>query len=199
VRIGIHCRQRQDDFHNVKRVLITGVLCLLLACPAQAALSSQQKAIEDVGSGVAIALPVIAGGITLYKHDRKGSLQLITETVLTVGTAYALKSIVREERPDHSDFHSFPSETTALASSGSAFLWGRYGWQYGLPAFAASAFVSWSRVQADKHHWYDTIASSAIAGGYALLVTTPLKKRYNISTDLEAAPDGAVVRLSYDF
>ena len=69
----------------MKRVLITGVLCLLLACPAQAALSSQQKAIEDVGSGVAIALPVIAGGITLYKHDRKGSLQLITETVLTVG------------------------------------------------------------------------------------------------------------------
>jgi membrane-associated phospholipid phosphatase len=175
------------------------ILCPLLTFPAQAALSGRQKTIEDLGTGVAIALPVIAGGITLYKHDRKGSLQLMTETLLTVGTAYALKSIVREERPDHSDFHSFPSETTALSASGSAFLWRRYGWEYGLPAFAATQFVSWSRVQADKHHWYDTLASSGIAAGYALLITTPLKKRYNISTDLEAAPDGALVRLSYDF
>jgi len=190
---------RTKELCSVKRFFVTGMLYSLLASPAQAALSSQQKAIEDIGSGVAIALPVIAGGITLYKHDRKGSLQLITETVLTVGTAYALKNIVREERPDHSDFHSFPSETTALASSGSSFLWRRYGWEYGLPAFAASSFVSWSRVQADKHHWYDTLASTGMAIGYSYLVTTPLKKRYNISTGLEGAPNGALVRLSYDF
>jgi len=183
----------------IARSLVAAILCSLLACPARAALSSRQKTIEDLGTGVSIALPVIAGGITLYKQDRKGSLQLMTETILTVGTAYALKSIVREERPDHSDFHSFPSETTALAASGSSFLWRRYGWEYGLPAFAASSFVSWSRVQADKHHWYDTLASSGIAIGYGYLITTPLKKRYNISTDLEAAPDGAMVRLSYDF
>ena len=186
-------------YKAISRSLVAAVLCPLLACPAQAALSGRHKAIESLGTGVAIALPAIAGGITLYKHDRKGSLQLITETVLTVGTAYALKSIVRERRPDGSDFHSFPSETTALAASGSSFLWRRYGWEYGLPAFAASQFVSWSRVQADKHHWYDTLASSGIALGYGYLVTTPLKKRYNISTDLEAAPDGAMVRLSYDF
>ena len=185
----------------MKKYLIPGLLCPLLAfgSPAQAALSSRQKTIEDLGKGVSIALPLIAGGITLYKGDRKGSLQLITETFLTVGTAYALKSFVRERRPDGSDFHSFPSETTALASSGSSFLWRRYGWEYGLPAFAASQFVSYSRVQADKHHWYDTLASSAIAIGYGYAITTPFKKRYNIDTALEAAPDGAMVRLSYEF
>jgi len=174
---------------------------LLISWQVRAAtpLTQRQKTIEDLGTGVSIALPVIAGGITLYKGDRKGSLQLITETVLTVGTAYALKNIVRERRPDGSDFHSFPSETTALAASGSSFLWGRYGWEYGLPAFAASQFVSYSRVQADKHHWYDTLASSGIAMGYGYLITTRLKRRYNISTDLEPAPGGAVVRLSYDF
>jgi membrane-associated phospholipid phosphatase len=185
----------------VKRQIVAGVACAALACPwpAQAALSSRQKSIETLGTGVSIALPLIAGGITLYKHDRKGSLQLITETILTVGTVYALKSFVREQRPDGSDFHSFPSETTALAASGSSFLWRRYGWEYGLPAFAATQFVSYSRVQADKHHWYDTLTSSAIAAGYAYAVTTPLKRRYNINTELEAAPDGALVRLSYDF
>ena len=184
----------------MSRILIGLSLPLLFALPppaSAAVLSQRQKTIEELGKGVAIALPVIAGGITLYKHDRKGSLQLITATVLTVGTAYALKNLVREERPDHSDFHSFPSETSALASSSSSFLWRRYGWEYGLPAFAASSFVSWSRVQADKHHWYDTLASTGMAIGYNYLITTPLKKRYNISTALEAAPDGGMVRMSY--
>ncbi len=175
-------------------------LSLLLAVPLPALaapLSSRQKAIESVGTGVAIAVPVIAAGVVFYKHDRKGLWQLAEETVLTVGTAYALKQIVRERRPDGSDWKSFPSETTALSASGSAFLWRRYGWQYGLPAMAASQFVSYSRVQADKHHWYDTLASSAIAGGYALLVTTPLERRYRIHTELEAAPDGGMVHMSY--
>jgi membrane-associated phospholipid phosphatase len=171
---------------------------LAVPLPALAApLSGREKAIESAGTGVAIALPVIAAGITLYKHDRKGLWQLAEETVLTVGTAYALKQIVRERRPDGSDWQSFPSETTALSASGSSYLWGRYGWQYGLPALAASQFVSYSRVQADKHHWYDTLASSAIAGGYALLVTTPFERRYRVHTELEASPDGGMVHMSY--
>ena len=67
------------------------------------------------------------------------------------------------------------------------------------PAFFATQFVSYSRVQAKQHHWYDTLASSAIAAGYGYAVTTPFKKRYNITTDFSASPDGAYVRLSYDF
>ena len=182
------------------RIPVALFLSVLLAVPATAApLTGRKKAIETAGTAVAIAMPLIAGGITLYKHDRKGLWQLAEETVLTVGTAYALKQIVRERRPDGSDWQSFPSDTTALSASGSAFLWRRYGWQYGLPAMAATQFVSFSRVQADKHHWYDTLASSAIAGGYALLVTTPLEKRYRIHTELEASPDGGVVHMSYNF
>jgi len=164
-----------------------------------APLSSTKKNIETLGTGVSIAMPLIAGGISVYKHDWTGVVQLGTETILTVGTAYALKQIVKERRPDGSDFQSFPSDTTALSASGSSYLWGRYGWQYGLPAFFATQFVSYSRIQAKKHHWYDTLASSAIAAGYGDAVTTPFKKRYNITTDFSASPDGAYVRLSYDF
>ena len=162
-------------------------------------LTSTEKNIETLGTGVAIALPVIAGGIAWYKKDKVGIAQLVVESALTVGTVYALKNIVREERPDGSDFKSFPSETTAVAASGSAFLWRRYGWQYGLPAFAATEFVSWSRVQARQHRWYDTLASSGIAAGYSYIVATPFKKRYNIETSVEPAPDGGMVRLSYDW
>ena len=180
---------------------------LILTSAAQAAppvlvvkpLTSTEKNIETLGTGVAIAVPLIAGGISAYKHDWTGIAQLGTETFLTVGTAYALKQFVRERRPDGSDFHSFPSGTTALSASGSSYLWGRYGWSYGLPAFFATQFVSYSRVQAKQHHWYDTLASSAIAAGYGYAVTTPFKKRYGVNTAISATPDGAYVQLSYEW
>jgi membrane-associated phospholipid phosphatase len=183
-------------------------LFLLVVLPLTAAqagsvnlkpLTSTEKNIETLGTGVAIAMPLIAGGISYYKHDTMGLAQLTVETVLTVGTAYALKQIVKEERPDGSDFRSFPSATTALSASGSSYLWGRYGWQYGLPAFFATQFVSYSRVQARQHHWYDTLASSAISAGYGYVLTTPFKRQPNIKTSLAATPDGASFHLSYDF
>jgi membrane-associated phospholipid phosphatase len=167
--------------------------------PNTTPLSSTRKDIETLGTGVAIALPITAAGIAWYKNDRVGLAQLAVEGVLTVGTVYALKNIVREERPDGSDYQSFPSETTAVAASGSSFLWGRYGWEYGLPAEAATAFVSFSRVEARQHRWYDTLASSAIAAGYGLVLTTPFKRKYNIDTSLNASPDGGFARFSYSW
>src|SRR5579863_5100059 len=82
-------------------------------------LTSTEKHIETLGTGVAIALPLTAAGITLFKHDTIGSAQLVVETIFTVGTAYALKNIVHEERPNGSGGESFPSGTTALSASGS--------------------------------------------------------------------------------
>ena len=165
--------------------------------PNTTPLSSTEKKIETAGQIIAIALPATAAGIAYFKDDRIGLAQLAVESALTVGTAFALKNIVREERPNGSDFHSFPSDTTALAASGSSFLWRRYGWEYGLPAFAMTEFVSYSRVQARQHHWYDTIASSGIAFGYSYLLGTRYRRRTNIDTSLSVSPDGGMARLSY--
>jgi membrane-associated phospholipid phosphatase len=162
-------------------------------------LTSSEKNIENLGTGIAIALPLVAGGIAVYKKDKVGVAQLVVESAFTLGTVYALKNIVREQRPDGSDFHSFPSETTALSASGSSFLWRRYGWEYGLPAFAMTQFVSYSRIQAHQHRWYDTLASSGIAVGYSYILGTRFKERHNIDTSLEPAPDGAMIRLSYQW
>jgi len=107
-------------------------------------LISTQKNTETSGTGMAVAPPLTAAGVTLYENNTMGFAQLTPKTLFTAGTAYALKNIVHEERPDGSDDQSFPSATSALASAGSSFLWGRYGWEYGLPAFALSQFVSYS-------------------------------------------------------
>ena len=180
---------------------------LLLAPAAQAAstapvpvpMTSYKSSIESAGTGVAIALPVIATGITIFKHDRAGAAELLVSTLLSMGTVYALKNIVHEERPDNSGMHSFPSETTVLAASSTDFLWRRYDWSYGLPAFAASSFVSFSRTQSRKEHWYDTAASSAIAAVFSLAITKKFKHRYNIRTQISAAPNGGFASLAYEW
>jgi membrane-associated phospholipid phosphatase len=155
--------------------------------------------IESAGTDVAVAMPVIAGSIAVYKGDWSGLAQLGVDTVATVGTAYALKHFVREERPDHSDFQSFPSDTVALSASGSSFLWARYGWHYGLPALVATEFVAYSRVEAKKHHWYDTLASSGIAFSYAYMFDTRYHEPERLSSSFSASPESAYFHLSYNF
>jgi hypothetical protein len=57
---------------------------------------------------VAIALPLVAGGISVWKDDWTGVKQLGVVTLATVGTSYGLNHITHEWRPDHSDYHSRP-------------------------------------------------------------------------------------------
>lgn len=158
--------------------LLAGAVCAAMACgSAQAA--STHKGIESAGTAVAIALPLAAAGISLAHHDDwQGIGELAESTALTVGSALILKQIVREQRPDHSDFQSFPSDTAALAFAPANYLWDRYGWEYGAPAYAAAVFVGYSRVDAKKHHWYDVAASAALAFGFNYALVTPYHNRY---------------------
>jgi membrane-associated phospholipid phosphatase len=153
--------------------------------------------VVDVGEGVAIALPVVAGGITLYKRDETGLAELGVDTLLTVGTTYGLSRIVREERPDGSDQHSFPSNTTALAFAPAAYLWGRYGWTYGVPATAAASFVAFSRVDGQKHHWYDVMASAGIAFAYSEIFTTRFRGNDRLTAAAYPTRGGAMVEMTY--
>ena len=170
-------------------------LALLAALPAAPA---RADTIESLGVDTAIALPLLAGGITVYKGDWTGTAQLAAGGISTVGTAYLLKNVIREQRPDKSDFHSFPSDTAALGFAPAQFLWDRYGWQYGVPAYAAAIFVGYSRVEAQKHHWYDVVGSEALAIAFSKVFTT----RYNargFSYGLAASPDSVQVAMNYRF
>lgn len=50
-----------------------------------------------------------------------------------------------------------------MAFSGASFLQKRYGWEYGLPAYAAAGFVGWSRVNSDEHDTADVVAGATIS------------------------------------
>jgi membrane-associated phospholipid phosphatase len=169
---------------------------MCFALPAWA--GSANDSIAKAGEAVAIAMPVIAGGITISKSDWTGLAQVIVDTGATVGTALVLKHFIHEERPDHSDDQSFPSDTAALGFAPAQFLWDRYGWQYGAPAYLAAAFVGYSRVESRQHHVWDVAASAAISFGYSKIFTTRFR-RYNIYTSLNATPGGAYVSASYQW
>ncbi|HWA04071.1 MAG TPA: phosphatase PAP2 family protein [Rhizomicrobium sp.] len=172
-----------------------GLLCLGSVLCAHGARASDPNA----GKAVAIALPVAAGGIALLHHwDWEGAEQLAVDTGLTVGTALILKEVVREQRPDGSDWHSFPSDTAALAFAPASFLWDRYGWQYGAPAYLVAGYVGYERVQSKQHHWYDVAASAAIGWTYSRLITTRYRHR-RFYTDVYANSDGAYVNFRYQW
>lgn len=161
---------------------------------------------ETAGTATAVALPLVAGGITLWKDDWEGTAQLAVSGILTVGTAYGLKQIVRECRPfaapcahNSSDWNSFPSATSAAAFAPAQFLWQRYGWEYGLPAYAAAAFVGYSRVDAKEHHWWDVVTSAAISLGYNEIFTTRYRPPDGFSSDLSASPNGVYAALHYSW
>jgi len=150
---------------------IAAIAAFGIASGAATPASASSDSIETAGTAIAVGIPVTAAGISLFKSDYDGILQLSVSTLSAVGISYGLKQVVHEERPDHSDFHSFPSETTSGAFAGAAYLQRRYGWDYGLPAYALAAFVGYSRVESKQHHWWDVAAGAAIGWGCAALFT----------------------------
>ena len=156
------------------------------------------KSTTTAGVDLAVALPIIAGSIAVYKDDWVGVEELGLTGIATVGVAYGLKHVIREQRPDGSDFQSMPSDTAALAFAPAQFLWDRYGWQYGLPAYAAATFVAYSRVDARKHHWYDVTASAALAFGFGKIFDSRYHPR-GLDYGAYVLPDGGGATLQYRF
>ena len=190
-------REKKSAGRYAAAALIAGLA--LGPQPADAASTNYKPGMQDAGQYVAIALPLAAGSVALLKDDWTGVIQLAAVAGLTVGTAYGMKSVIHEERPDHTDFKSMPSETSALAFGSAAFMWDRYGWEYGLPAYGAAAFVGYSRVDTKRHHWYDVAASAGIAWIYSRLITTEYHPSRNFRTSAYVAPDGGFISVDYRF
>jgi membrane-associated phospholipid phosphatase len=152
-----------------------GVAFALSGAPAYAS-----DGVKTAGEILRIALPVAAGGFSLYQQDYDGVLQLTVSEVITEGTSLVLQHFIKEQRPDKSDWHSFPSDSAAVAFSAASYLQIRYGWDYGLPAYAVAAFVGYSRVEAKKHHWGD-VAAGAVLGWAASEITTIRYRNFQIN------------------
>jgi len=131
-------------------------------------------AIASAGDILQFALPITAAGLTLAYRDGKGALQFAESASVTLGVTYALKYAVNETRPN-GGHQSFPSAHTSISFSAAEFMRKRYGWEYGVPAYALASFVAYSRVEAREHYAHDVIAGAAIGIASSYIFTRPYK------------------------
>ena len=162
----------------MKRILLLFViLCTSLSAQAQEIdISGSRKAVRTSGDVLAFVTPVASLATVLALQDWQGLKQGALAGVTTVGLTYALKYIVKKERPDGSDNHSFPSMHTSVSFTGAAFIQRRYGWKWGIPAYAVATYVGWSRTYAKKHDWWDVAAGALIGAGSAYIYTRPFAR-----------------------
>lgn len=97
------------------------------------------------------------------KHNFKERL-LISATshaaMLLMG--YGSKFIIKEQRPDFSNNHSFPSGHVALAFNGAELMWQEYGAIYGLAGYTVAASVAFFRLYNNKHWFNDVLMGAGI-------------------------------------
>src|SRR5436190_22242603 len=171
------------------------VLAMVTAIVQFAALDccklSAADGIQTSGDVLHFVLPATAGGLTLGYRDGQGALQLGESLAVTLGVTYALKYSVDERRPNGGS-QSFPSGHSSISFSAAEFMRKRYGWEYGVPAYAAASFVAYSRVESGAHYPHDVIAGAAIGIMSSYLFTRPYKGWH---VELEA--DGKFYGISF--
>lgn len=178
-----------------KATRLLSLFLLLLCCQLSEAqtlqVSAPRRAVRTAGDVLAISLPVAATTATLILKDWKGLEQGAFTAATTLGVTYALKYSIHKMRPDRSDNRSFPSMHTALAFSAATYVTRRYGWQYGVPAYALSAFVGFSRIYGKKHDTWDVLTGAAIGAASAMAFTRPYAKKHEVSVAPMVTAEGA--------
>jgi membrane-associated phospholipid phosphatase len=149
-------------------VAVLGVVISLGATPvARADSRDTVRNVGDVGQ-----FAPFAGALALVAshHDSQGLKELALSSATTLALVHTLKPIINRTRPNGGS-RSFPSGHTAMAISGAAFIQQRYGWGWGAPAYAVTAFVAYSRVYSKQHYATDVLASAAIGIASNLVFT----------------------------
>ena len=141
-----------------------------------------QKTFVERSTDVLSVTPALAAlTVSIAENDTKGMAELGLSTAATLVANYALEASIKKTRPDGTGNHSFPSTHTALAFDGATFLMKRYGWKWGIPAYALSTYVAWGRVYADKHDVWDVLGGAALGTAAALVFTHSRKAGASLS------------------
>jgi len=127
-------------------------------------------------------------------------------TLASVGVAYgvktALKAMIKEERPDHSDNKSFPSGHAAMAFAAARSIDKEFRkdciW-IPIAGYAAATAIGIERVASDRHHWYDVVAGAAVGYGAAELTWWLSDLMFGKGSNVAVGTSGNTVDVTYNF
>lgn len=150
----------------VSRSLVSSSIFVTITLVSTTALAQQtktQKAADIISYGT-VAANITLDTIHSYRSDDR-SRAFTREGLrigITIGITELIKHNVSKERPDGSDFKSFPSEHTALAAA-------TQGWNFyiGIPLTFGTAT---GRVVAKRHDIIDVSTGAAIGSIINLLI-----------------------------
>ena len=134
------------------------LIALALAFSSHGAIAGDGSA----GDAAAVALVLVAAGISVHHDDREGLWQLAKSEAATLTITEVLKATVHEARPNGQDQRSFPSRHASVAFSAAQFMQIRGGWAYGIPAYIVAAAVAADRVQLREHYTKDVIVGAIV-------------------------------------
>lgn len=123
------------------------------------------------------------------------ALLTATSFIILEAVTQPLKRVAHRERPDMSDFHSFPSGHTATAFAGAELTRMVYGNTLGLCSYAVATGVACLRVAGRHHYLTDCIAGAGIGILSARLAAwlIPAERRLLRLDGRAAAPGVALI------
>ena len=153
--------------------ILVRVILILFCCLISINTKAQNFDYEKLGDNLQIALPVSAFASTfIWEDNQKAQSQFIKTMGTSFIVTHGLKILINKERPNGGDY-SFPSGHTSAAFTGAAFIEKRYGYKVGVPAYLLASFVGWSRVNANKHDYWDVLGGIIIGYGSAYIFAKP--------------------------
>jgi hypothetical protein len=174
---------------NLLRIIL--ICCVLTIYPT----NPYAYSIAQTGNAVTYAIPLSTVSIAMLLKDYQGLKQEVLANGLVQAATEGLKLAVNERRPNGSG-SSFPSRHTSLAFTGAAFMQYRYGLQYSIPFYIASAYVGYSRIQTNAHYWQDVVFGAALGMGGTYLSTT--RKGYDLAIMTDGKYAGIIYRKLFD-
>ena len=135
--------------------------CFRLACPAQ---TNEWKYWETPMQYTPIVFDL--GAEYLGIQAEHGVVDRAVACAVGYAAMFAItqtgKHFIREQRPDGSNYRSFPSGHTAAAFTGAELIRQDYGWGWGGAFYACGAAVASGRVIHNRHWWWDTVAGAGV-------------------------------------
>ena len=165
-------------------------LALLLSLLVPGLANAQTEFVKATTDILCLVPSAGAAVLTLVNKDEEGFRQFVLSTAVATCASYAMEAVITKPRPDGDGNHAMPSTHTMIAFNGASYLQQRYGWKWGVPAYAISTYVAWGRVYGQRHDVWDVLAGAALGAGCAFIFTRPFAKGKEITVS-PAVMDGA--------
>ena len=136
------------------------------------------KYLGDSPEQVALSLGAYAyGRITDSPKVSHVGMDLLRAQIVTEGLVEGLKFATHRERPDHSNFQSFPSGHAAITFAGATVIERHVGWRKSVLGYAIATYVAASRLH-DNRHYLSDVAFGAAVGTIAGRTITEHGRNY---------------------